>query len=195
MISAEEAKRLAKKNLSAKRYQHTCNVKKLAVELAKRNGADEKKAALAALLHDIAKELPRTELLQIFTDNAIIADNTAQRAAPVWHGVAAAILAQTKYGIEDAEILSAIRCHTTGKAGMSTLDKIIYMADMASAERDYPEAELLRRHALENLDKATVEGLGMSIAWLKAENRPVDPETIEAYADLRKSIYGGWKIE
>ena len=145
MISVDEAKRLAKKNLSPKRYEHTCNVRKLAVKLAKAHGADEKKAALAALLHDIAKELPRDRLLQIFTENAIIAGNAAQRPAPVWHGAAAAILAQTQYGVDDGEILSAIRCHTTGRPGMTKLDKIIYLADMASYERTYPEAEQLRR--------------------------------------------------
>ena len=148
MISVDEAKRLAKKNLSPKRYEHTCNVRKLAystftlmqvlpdwqVYLAQydnpqaillREGKsldypvehltvgdkDKKKAALAALLHDIAKELPRDRLLQIFTENAIIAGNAAQRPAPVWHGAAAAILAQTQYGVDDGEILSAIRCH------------------------------------------------------------------------------------
>ena len=101
MISVDEAKRLAKKNLSPKRYEHTCNVRKLAVKLAKAHGADEKKAALAALLHDIAKELPRDRLLQIFTENAIIAGNAAQRPAPVWHGAAAAILTYNK-GLIDA---------------------------------------------------------------------------------------------
>ena len=185
MISVDEAKRLAKKNLSPKRYEHTCNVRKLAVKLAKAHGADEKKAALAALLHDIAKELPRDRLLQIFTENAIIAGNAAQRPAPVWHGAAAAILAQTQYGVDDGEILSAIRCHTTGRPGMTKLDKIIYLADMASYERTYPEAEQLRRHALADLDRTAIEGLGLSIAWLKAGGKPVDEESLLAYADLR----------
>ncbi|MFQ7004941.1 MAG: bis(5'-nucleosyl)-tetraphosphatase (symmetrical) YqeK [Ruthenibacterium lactatiformans] len=191
LISVDEAKRLAKKNLSPKRYEHTCNVRKLAVKLAKAHGADEKKAALAALLHDIAKELPRDRLLQIFTENAIIAGNAAQRPAPVWHGAAAAILAQTQYGVDDGEILSAIRCHTTGRPGMTKLDKIIYLADMASYERTYPEAEQLRRHALADLDRTAIEGLGLSIAWLKAGGKPVDEESLLAYADLRARYYGG----
>lgn len=195
MISEQEAKRLAKRNLSEKRYAHTMNVRKLAVQLAEKNGVSTEKASLAAILHDIAKEVPRGELLQIFADNGIIANNAENRPFPVWHGLAAAILAKTKYGVDDEEILSAIRCHTAGRAGMSTLDKIIYMADMASAERSYPEAEALRNHALENLDKATVEGLGMSIAWLKADGRNVDGETLEAYADLRQKVYGGRKLE
>ncbi|MEG0910848.1 MAG: bis(5'-nucleosyl)-tetraphosphatase (symmetrical) YqeK [Ruthenibacterium sp.] len=194
MISLDEARKLAKKNLSEKRCIHTLNVKNLAVQLAQNNGADADKAALAALLHDIAKELPRQKLLQILTENAIIAENTIERPLPIWHGVAAAILAQTEYGVDDADILSAIRCHTTGKANMKILDKILYIADMASAERTYPEAESLRRHALQNLDKATLEGLGMSIAWLKAEGRTVDGETLAAYASLRQQIYGGQSL-
>lgn len=191
MITVDEAKRLAKRTLSARRYEHTLNVKKLAVELARRNGVDEKKAALAALLHDIAKERPRDELLRIVRENAIITNNAAQRTPAVWHGGAAAVLARDQYGVQDPEILSAIACHTTGKAGMSKLDKIIYMADMASYERDYPEAPVLRRHVKEDLDRGTVEGLGMSIAWLKQQGKPVDAETLAAYADLRARYYGG----
>ena len=71
MISVDEAKRLAKKNLSPKRYEHTCNVRKLAVKLAKAHGADEKKAALAALLHDIAKELPRDRFCLLYTSRCV----------------------------------------------------------------------------------------------------------------------------
>ena len=188
MISVDEAKRLAKKNLSPKRYEHTCNVRKLAVKLAKAHGADEKKAALAALLHDIAKELPRDRLLQIFTENAIIAGNAAQRPAPVWHGAAAAILAQTQYGVDDGEILSAIRCHTTGKAGMSKLDKIIYLSDMISAERDYPEVYELRRLAEEDLDKAVCTAVEKNIGWMRECGKSIDPLSLEALEDLKRGM-------
>lgn len=191
MITTQEAKRLAKKNLSEKRYQHTLAVSKLACKLAQNNGVSEEKAMLAALLHDLMKEQPRAVLLQIFQDDAIIGKTAPERPAAVWHGLAAAIVAKTQYGVEDAEILSAIACHTTGKANMSTLDKIIYMADMAGEDRTYPEAAALRKLATEQLDRATVEGLGMSIAWLKQEGKAVDTETLEAYASLRKRYYGG----
>lgn len=191
MITLDEAKRLAKRTLSARRYEHTMNVKKLAVELARRNGVDEKKAALAALLHDIAKELPRDRLLQIITGNDIITNHAAQRAPAVWHGGAAAVLARDEYGVEDEEVLSAIANHTTGKPGMTKLDKIIYMADMASYERSYPEAEQLRRDVLADLERGTIEGLGMSIGWLKQQGKPVDSQSLEAYAELRGQYYGG----
>lgn len=85
-MTVDEAKALVKSRLSEKRYKHTINVKKMAVKLAKRYGADEEKAALAALLHDSAKELPKAEMLQIFADNAIIAKNAAKRPAPVCMG-------------------------------------------------------------------------------------------------------------
>ena len=119
LMTVDEAKALVKSRLSEKRYKHTINVKKMAVKLAKRYGADEEKAALAALLHDSAKELPKAEMLQIFADNAIIAKNAAKRPAPVWHGYAASVLCQTQWGVTDPEILSAIECHTTGKQNMS----------------------------------------------------------------------------
>lgn len=150
------------------------------------------KAALAALLHDIAKELPKDRMLQLIAENDIIAEGAAKHLPPVWHGAAAAVLAKTEYGVEDEEILSAIRCHTTGKPHMSKLDKVLYLADMASYERTYPEAATLRQHALQNLDKTMVEALGMSISWLKETGKPVDELSLQAYAQLRAELYGGY---
>lgn len=194
-MDLKQAKQLAKKELSEKRYQHTLNVKKQAVHLAKLYGADPDRAALAALLHDVAKEMPRGELLQILRDNAIIAKNAQERPAPVWHGICAAILCQTRWGVTDPEVLSAIACHTTGKAGMGKLDKIIFLADMTSAERTYPEAEELRALAEKDLDQAMVTALGKNLAWMEESGKPIDPVSREAYDDLRQSYYGGNRFE
>ena len=190
-MTLEEAKALVKSRLSEKRYKHTMNVKKMAVKLAVRYGADPEKAALAAILHDSAKELPREEMLQIFADNDIIAKNAAERPAPVWHGIAAAILCQTRWGVTDPEILSAIACHTTGKPGMSLLDKIIYMADMTSAERDYPGVEALRAEGMENLDLALCHALERSVTFVKQKGGPLDPVTVAALEDIRAVCAGG----
>lgn len=176
-----EAKKLVKARLSEKRWTHTKNVKKMAVKLAKRWGADPEKAAMAAILHDSAKELPKSELLQIFADNAIIAENAPARPSPVWHGIAAAILAQTQWGVSDPEILSAIRCHTTGKPDMSKLDKIIYLADMTSAERDWSGVEELRALQMENLDRALCDALKRSIDFVEEKGGTLDPESVAAY--------------
>lgn len=185
-MTEQKAHRLAKKRLSAKRYQHTLNVRRMAVKLAKRWGADPEKAALAALLHDTAKELPREEMLQILNDNAIMAENAQNRPSPVWHGICAAILAQTQWGVEDEEVLSAIRCHTTGKPGMSLLDEIVFLADMTSAERDYPEVDYLRKLEKEDIHRAMREALEMNLHWLEESGKPVDEETRAALEDLRQ---------
>ena len=185
-MTEQKARRLAKKRLSAKRYQHTLNVRRMAVKLAKRWGADPEKAALAALLHDTAKELPREEMLQILKDNAIMAENAQNRPSPVWHGICAAILAQTQWGVEDEAILSAIACHTAGKPGMSKLDKIVYLADMTSAERDWPGVNKLRKLELKDLDRAMREALEMNLHWLEESGKPVDEETRAALEDLRQ---------
>ena len=153
----------------------------MAVQLARRWGADPDKAALAALLHDSAKELPRDALLQIFADNAIIAENAPARPLPVWHGIAAAILAETQWGITDPEILSAIRCHTTGKPGMSKLDKIIDLADMTSAERDWPGVDDLRALEMQDLDRALCDALKRSIDFVEEKGGSLDPESVAAY--------------
>ena len=176
-----EAKKLVKSGLSEKRWTHTKNVKKMAVKLAKRWGADPEKAAMAAILHDSAKELPKQELLQIFADNAIIAENAPARPSPVWHGIAAAILAETQWGITDPEILSAIRCHTTGKPDMSLLDKILYLADMTSAERDWPGVEELRELEMQDLDRALCDALKRSIDFVEEKGGMLDPESVAAY--------------
>lgn len=185
-MTEQKARRLAKKRLSAKRYQHTLNVRRMAVKLAKHWGADPEKAALAALLHDTAKELPREEMLQILKDNAIMAENAQNRPSPVWHGICAAILAQTQWGVEDEEVLSAIRCHTTGKPGMSLLDEIVFLADMTSAERDYPEVDYLRKLEKEDVHRAMREALEMNLHWLEESGKPVDEETRAALEDLRQ---------
>lgn len=182
-----EAERMVRAALSKKRYAHTCNVKEAAVKLAQRYGADPEKAALAALLHDAVKERPKAELLQILRGNAIIAENAAESPAPVWHGPCAAIMAKTRWGVDDPEVLDAIRYHTTGRAGMTKMDKILYLADMISAERDYPEVGELRALAGENLDAAVLQAVRYNIRWMEECGKTIDPLSREALEDLERS--------
>lgn len=137
-MNLKQAKELVRGRLSDKRYEHTLNVKKMAVKLAKIYGEDEERAALAALLHDSAKEISKDEMREILRAYPQYAEGGEERPTPVWHGVCAAILARTQWGVTDEAVLSAIACHTAGKPGMTRLDKILYLADMTSAERDWP---------------------------------------------------------
>mgnify|MGYP002710981927 CR=1 FL=1 len=110
-----------------------------------------------------------------------LAEQNARRRTVVWHGIAAAILAETQWGITDPEILSAIRCHTTGKPGMSKLDKIIYLADMTSAERDWPGVDDLRALEMQDLDRALCDALKRSIDFVEEKGGLLDPESVAAY--------------
>ena len=109
-MNLKQAKELVRGRLSDKRYEHTLNVRKMAVKLAKQYGVDEDKAALAALLHDSAKELPKEEMRAIMRAHPELAEGGEERPTPVWHAICAAILARTQWGGEDEAVLSAIAC-------------------------------------------------------------------------------------
>lgn len=183
-MTQKEAKELVRSRLSDKRYEHTLNVKKMAVKLAKRYGADKDKAALAALLHDSAKEISKDEMRAIMREYPQYAEGGEERPTPVWHGVCAAILARTQWGVTDEAVLSAIACHTAGKPGMSKLDKIVYLADMTSKERDWPGVGKLRKLELKDLDAAMLVALERTNEFVRSQGKPLDPMSKAAYEDI-----------
>ena len=183
-MNLKQAKELVRGRLSDKRYEHTLNVKKMAVKLAKIYGEDEERAALAALLHDSAKEISKDEMREILRAYPQYAEGGEERPAPVWHGVCAAILARTQWGVTDEAVLSAIACHTAGKPGMTRLDKILYLADMTSAERDWPGVEKLRKLEKKNLDAAMLAALKQTNDFVLSQGKPLDPMSKAAYEDI-----------
>ena len=171
--------------LSDKRYEHTINVKKMAVKLAKHYGADEEQAALAALCTMPPRNLPKDEMCAIMQAHPEYAQGGEARPTPVWHGMCAAILARTEWGVTDEAVLSAIACHTAGKAGMTQLDKILYLADMTSAERDWPGVEKLRKLELKDLDAAMLAALKQTNGFCALRGQTAGPhEQKAAYEDI-----------
>ena len=187
-MNLKQAKELVRGRLSDKRYEHTINVKKMAVKLAKRYGADKEKAALAAILHDSAKEISKDEMREIMRQYPQYAEGGEIRPTPVWHGICASILARTQWGVEDEAILSAIACHTAGKPGMSKLDKIVYLADMTSAERDWPGVNKLRKLELKDLDAAMLAALKQTNDFVLSQGKPLDPVSKAAYDDIKARV-------
>ena len=187
-MNLKQAKELVRGRLSDKRYEHTINVKKMAVKLAKRYGADEEKAALAAILHDSAKEISKDEMREIMRQYPQYSEGGESRPTPVWHGICASILARTQWGVEDEAILSAIACHTAGKPGMSKLDKIVYLADMTSAERDWPGVNKLRKLELKDLDAAMLAALKQTNDFVLSQGKPLDPVSKAAYDDIKARV-------
>lgn len=155
-----------------KRYLHTMAVVRRAADLAELHGIDAEKARIAALLHDCAKHMDKS-LLSKMTDEHLGIMQTL-------HAFAGAVVAQREYGITDAEILEAIRCHCTGDAEMSRLSMLIYLADLTEHTRDFPDVEILRAAADEDLENGMLLALGRCLSHLQQQNAPIHPATQRA---------------
>ena len=178
-------KRLLRDKLDDYRFLHSLNVAESALLLARMYGGDEKKSYFAGLVHDIMKNATKEEQLQIMEKGDIILSRTEKNNSKLWHAMAGEAYLRTEMGITDKEILSAVRYHTTGKAGMSLLDKIIYIADYISAERNYPDVNVMRELALnEGLDEAALYALKYSFASLSQQERLIHPDSVEYYNEL-----------
>ncbi len=187
-MTIAEASRLAQERISPRRYLHVKNVAAAARTLALRYGVDADKAELAAWLHDIVKECDREQLLQLLGQDAIMAGSTSARPLPVWHGPCGAIYARCTLGITDEEILSAIACHTTGKPGMTTFDKVLFLADIIGAERSFPGVGKLRALAKKDLDEAVVAAMEENIVHLNNKHKPLDRNTVDALESLKAGM-------
>lgn len=161
------------KELKPQRMEHTAYVLETAIALADRFGADAKKARTAALLHDCAKYLP-DDILLSYAD-------TEPPMIQILHAPAGADYARTAYGVENPEILRAIRLHTTGDAGMTLLDKIIYLADMIEPSRSYDGVDQIRNAS--SLDEMMRLALLRSICYIKEKGNAIHPATLRALQD------------
>lgn len=176
--------KLVRPHLTERRFQHSVNVAKAAVHLAERYGADPKKAETAGILHDIMKETPPGDQLKILEGSGIILTNVERSAPKLWHAMSGAAYIERVLSVCDPDILNAVRYHTTGRANMSLLEKIIFIADFISAERDYDGVEELRRAAESGLDDAMLAGVVFTIKDLAGMRKPIHPDTISAYNDI-----------
>ena len=186
-------------NLSKKRFQHSCNVARAARQLAQRYGADVEKAYFAGLMHDVCKELPFPEQEQLMREGDFAPDPAELHSRKLWHGIAGARFLQTEMDIADEDILNAVRFHTVGRAGMSLLEEIIYIADMISEDRDYKGVGRMRRMAHEDLGVTMLEALADVIASVVKKRGMLPQYTVDAYhcylnksrpAEGRKGIQG-----
>ena len=170
--------------IRAKRIAHIMGTEEEAVRLAARWGADQEKARRAGILHDITKYLEMDEQLQLCRKYDIVLDDLEQHAVKLLHSKTGACVARDIYGVDD-EIYGAIFWHTTGKANMTLLEKILYIADYMEPNRDFPGVERLRKLAYEDLDQAVLAGCEMSIQEMADRGLPVHTNTLQARDWLR----------
>src|SRR5690554_761521 len=166
MLPYEEINKILKKNLPSLRYKHTLGVVKSAIELSKRYNVDVNKAKLAALIHDNARVLEEKELIKLANEHNLEIDEISEAQPSLLHASVGSILARKDFGIEDKEILGAIKFHTTGKADMNKLEKVIYLADYIEEGRKFTEVEKIREASNNNLDEAILLALDDSIKYI-----------------------------
>lgn len=200
MITIDEQIFTYRKQLKSKldpmRYEHSLSVSYTCMALAMRYGYDLRRAELAGLLHDCAKWYGDNELIVKCQKHGIKLTEGEKKAPAVIHATYGAWMAEHKFGIQDPEILSAIRCHTTGKPRMGMLDKILYIADYIEPRRNKASnLEQMRYLAFQDLDKAMYEILAGTLAYLKKKNSCVDSLTWHAYEYFREIVEKGIKTD
>ncbi|MDL2225276.1 bis(5'-nucleosyl)-tetraphosphatase (symmetrical) YqeK [Eubacteriales bacterium OttesenSCG-928-M02] len=175
----------AASRLDKERFIHTLGVEEMAVALAQQYGADEEKASIAALGHDLFRQMGYPSLLALAEEWGM--DVAHYLTVGLLHGpVAATYLCHM--GITDGEILDAVYYHTTGRKGMTLLDHIIYVADKCEKNRDYPGVEGLRTLAQENLPFATYTILKRAVQRRRQKGQPIEEDSLLALSELEESM-------
>lgn len=170
------------KELDKERYNHTLGVMYTSASLAMCHGANLQKAMIAGLLHDCAKGIPNSEKVKLCEKYGIHITEVERANPGLLHAKLGAYLAKKKYGIKDADILNSISSHTTGRPGMSLLEKIIYIADYMEPGRNYlPNFPLVRKLAYKNLEDCLFKILEDSLKYLHSKDKAIDPMTEKTY--------------
>ena len=169
------------------RVAHVLGCRDTAVELAKHWSVDTTDAARAGILHDITKALDGPLQLTLCREHGIILDDFSTQNPKTLHALTGSFVAKRIFGENDA-VVTAIRSHTTGRAGMGLLEKIIYVADYMEPNRDFPGVEELRRLAFSDLDGAMRLGLEMTVSILRANGAQISAASLEALDDLNRNL-------
>lgn len=168
--------------LDNKRFVHTVGVAHTAACLAMSRGVDEEKAFMAGLLHDCAKGLSDKERLDYCKKNGIEVSDVEKANPSLLHAKVGAHMAKAIYDVDDEEIISAIRFHTTGRQAMSELEEIVFVADYIEPNRDHDkELPSIRKEAFDKLHRATCHIYRNTLEYLSGSSKTLDPTTKEAY--------------
>lgn len=183
-MDIESMREKLKKILNPARYDHSIGVQYTAENLAKIHGADIQKASIAGLLHDCAKHIPADKAIKMCNDLSISLSEADMYSTALLHAPLGAELIKSEFGVYDEEISSAIKYHTVGRKNMTTLEKIIYLADMIEPSRSFSGVEDMRTLAEHDLDKAMFSALKSSLTRNIKRETPVHPNTLYAWNEL-----------
>ncbi|MBR5191602.1 MAG: bis(5'-nucleosyl)-tetraphosphatase (symmetrical) YqeK [Clostridia bacterium] len=179
---------ILKTRLTPQRLYHSICVAEQAKHLAEKFGGDSEKAYTAGLIHDIMRYEPVEKMLELIENDGQILTDSEKNITVTLHAIAGEIFLRKELGVTDNEILSAVRWHTTGKEDMTLLEKIIYVADLTSEDREYPDIIEVRAMPEESLDKTCLRGLSFTIEDNAKKCRPIHIDTVKAYNYLAERI-------
>ena len=176
----DEAKIIEKvrASMSEKRFRHTEGCVKMAEALAEKYGENVSLARRAAYLHDITKEIPYDKQLKMADEFGIILTDV-QKSEKIIHAFTGALVADHEFGEDDA-VCGAVRWHTTAREGMTALEKIIWISDLAEENRVFPGVEKIRKLAFENIDDALICGFNMTLLHLVERGSEIDINMVQA---------------
>lgn len=177
-----------KEMLPEKRYRHSLNVANCAVKLSEIYGCDKEKAYIAGIAHDCAKYLNKEEVKYYVDKYKIVLDELEKDNLALSHSLIGSYIAKYEFGINDKDIISAIKYHTTGKENMNLIEKIIYIADLIEEDRDFPGVEALRDLVYnKQLDKALLISFNNTIKFVIDNNQLIHNRTVNARNYLIKN--------
>lgn len=194
-INKYDLAKTLEQELGYKRFIHTLSVAGTAASLAMCYGADMEKAELAGYLHDCAKCLDVRKMQRLCEKAGLEITPFEKNSGSLLHSKAGSVLAAEKYGVTDPDMLNAIRYHTTGRPGMSILEKIIFVADYIEPGRfTAKNLPVIRKMAFSDIDEALLKILYDTLIYLNSTGNPVDPMTQKTYdyykrLDEEKNIY------
>lgn len=179
---------ILKTRLTSQRLYHSICVAEQAKHLAEIFGGDAEKAYTAGLIHDIMRYEPPEKMLELIENDGQFLTESEKNITVTLHAIAGEVFLRKELGVTDKDILSAVRWHTTGKEDMSLLEKIIYVADLTSEDREYPDILEVRALAEESLDKTCLRGLSFTIEDNAKKCRPIHIDTVKAFNFLAERI-------
>ncbi|KRM99858.1 HD superfamily hydrolase [Lactobacillus taiwanensis DSM 21401] len=179
-LTSDEIIAKEKSNMDEKRFKHCIGVSQTSRKLAKLNNYDPDKAALAGFIHDYAKQVAPERFIKVIKEQNFDPDLLNYNRA-IWHGIVGAYFIEKELKITDPEILMAIRRHTTADVEMTTLDKIVFVADFIEPGRDFSGVEEARKIAYANLDDGVGFELAHTLDFLITNRKKIYPKTFAAY--------------
>lgn len=185
-INIDKLRESVENRLSPKRFKHVLGVEEMCVKLAEIYDADIEKARISALLHDYMKETNVQILKEMCKDVPEV--KGYENLLEILHGFAGAMVAESEFGIDDKDILNAIKYHTIGREGMSLLEKIVYIGDAIEMGRDYPCVKEIREKTFENLETGIIFEVNRKIDYLSEKGGIIHTNTIKMRDDLLKNM-------